>query len=491
MLIGLTVNAQTSISLSGKVTNKSGTAISNAIVTLVGQGLKDTTGSDGAYTITKSNVSVLQPLVPQTEEIWLSNGFLEFSLTNPSPIKIAIFDVKGNLLKKEVSKNASTGFYRFNIAENSRATNLLVIKASIGQRQMTFRYMPLSSGKYAVNSSGQYATTSTPASSGLAQVAAISDTLKVTATGFTAKVTAITSYSQTVNITLDSSNSVSSSDTGRSAGCTKTSSLKSGTYSITSAGLNREYIIDIPTNYKNDKPYRLIFAMHCMCGSMWSVQSENFYELKRSADSANVQCIFVAPSVYNGGNYDKNSWGCPVWDQGVKDHTFFEDMLKLFKDSLCVDTTRVFSVGFSYGAMFTNSLAQNHQKVLRAVVCYETSFGGGIYVPKNIGLPIAWMGTVGLSDGTCPPADGRACRDTMLKYNALNGVVTTEKATETTSGSKTHVIYDYTGVNPKYPVKWCTFDGDHQWAPVDGTSSGWDPGKTWTPAVAWKFIMQF
>ncbi|HAJ79425.1 MAG TPA: hypothetical protein DCO75_06600 [Fibrobacteres bacterium] len=60
LLIGLTVNAQTTISLSGKITNSSGTAISNAIVTLVGQGLKDTTGSDGAYSITKSNVSVLQ-----------------------------------------------------------------------------------------------------------------------------------------------------------------------------------------------------------------------------------------------------------------------------------------------------------------------------------------------------------------------------------------------------------------------------------------------
>jgi poly(3-hydroxybutyrate) depolymerase len=486
LLIGFTVNAQTTISLSGKVTNKSGTAISNAIVTLVGQGLKDTTGSDGAYTITKSNVSVLQPLVPQTEEIWLSNGFLEFSLTNPSPIKIAIFDVKGNLLKKEVSKNASTGFYRFNISENSRATNLLVIKASIGQRQMTFRYMPFSSGKYAVNSSGQYATTSTPVSSGLAQVAAISDTLKVTATGFTAKVTAITSYSQTVNITLDSSNSVSSSDTGRSAGCTKTSSLKSGTYTITSAGLSRQYIISIPSNYDKTHPYRLIFGMHCYGSSMQGVASDSFYQLKRYADSTKNYCIFVAPNGYGSGT--------PLWNQGEKDHTFFDDMLKIFKDSLCVDTTRVFSCGFSYGAMFTYSLSTNHQKQLRAVACYAPA-NWNIYLPINTHEPIAYMQTTGINDTTCKwiysDADSQGGKYCVSGHAKDNGCTIPVTIPTTTSGSKTHICYEFLGCQDKYPVKFYSFDGSHQCAPVDGTSGTDNSKKSWIPAETWKFFTQF
>jgi poly(3-hydroxybutyrate) depolymerase len=310
------------------------------------------------------------------------------------------------------------------------------------------------------------------------------DSLRAAGNGYTTKTVLLSKYDSTVNIVLDSA-------PGPSSGCGKLTSIASyqrGTvYAITSAGLSRRYIISIPANYDRNKPYRLVFAMHCMCGSMWSVNSENFYELKRSADSANVPCIFVAPSCYNNGNYNQGSWGCPVWDQGVKDHQFFDDMLKLFKDSLCVDTTRVFSAGFSYGAMFTNSLAQTHQNVLRAVVCYATSFGGGIYVPRNSGLPIAWMGTVGLGDTRCPPADGRRCRDTILKYN---GCTKPPTVPETTAGSRTHVIYDYQGC-PKYPVKWCTFDGDHQWAPVDGTSSGWDPNRTWTPNVAWNFLFQF
>lgn len=42
--------------------------------------------------------------------------------------------------------------------------------------------------------------------------------------------------------------------------------FKSGTYTMTSAGLTREYIIDIPEDYNKNKTYRLIFAMHMMGG---------------------------------------------------------------------------------------------------------------------------------------------------------------------------------------------------------------------------------
>jgi len=64
ILVGLSVNAQTTVNLSGTVSNRAVKPISNAIVTLVNQALKDTTGPNGAYKITKNNVSV-SPLWPQ------------------------------------------------------------------------------------------------------------------------------------------------------------------------------------------------------------------------------------------------------------------------------------------------------------------------------------------------------------------------------------------------------------------------------------------
>jgi poly(3-hydroxybutyrate) depolymerase len=485
VLIGVMANAQT-INVRGKISTQGGARpLPNATVMLVGQTLNGNSDTGGAYSIKRTTAVKVPLLVPQTENISFNNGTLEFYLSQQQSVKVEIFDIKGTLVKKDFIAAVPAGVFRYTVAVKQYATNVLVVRASIGANSLTCRYLSGNSANILQASSANVVATN----GNLAKLAVVADSLRVTANGHTTKTVRISSYDTIVNIILDSV-------PGPSSGCGKLTSLASyqrGTlYSITSAGLSRRYIISIPANYDRNKPYRLVFAMHCMCGSMWSVNSENFYEYKKVADSTGVPAIFVAPSCYNGGNYNQSTWGCPVWDQGTKDHQFFDDMLKLFKDSLCVDTTRVFCAGFSYGAMFTNSLAQTHQRQLRAVVCYAASFGGGIYVPKNLQLPIAYMGTVGLSDTRCPPADGRACRDTMLKYDALNGVVTTEKPTEAVAGSLSHVVYDYKKVNPKYPVKWCTFDSDHQWSPVDGHGSGYyDANTTWTPYVAWPFLMQF
>ena len=141
-----------------------------------------------------------------------------------------------------------------------------------------------------------------------------------------------------------------------------------------SAGLTRQYIIDIPANYDKNKPYRLIFAMHYMGGSMNTMVKEKFYGLKTYAERDNVPVIFVAPQGYT----DQMPWR----GRDDKDHVFFADMLALFKDKLSVDTSRIFCCGFSFGAMFTYSLSLEHQKDLRAVACYAPA-NWNIYLPTN------------------------------------------------------------------------------------------------------------
>jgi glucuronoarabinoxylan endo-1,4-beta-xylanase len=201
LLFGLTVNAQTTINVRGKVSNLTGQAISNALVTLVRQNLKDTTGSDGTYSITRNTAVLLPAITPGADKISLCNGILELTLSSASPVKVEIFDLQGTLLKKEVLRNLAAGVYRWNIAKNALASNLLVIKASLGERVMSFRYVPLNSGTYTVNPSGEYAT---PIGGGLAQMAAVVDTLRTTASGYLTKMVTITSYDVEQNITLDS-----------------------------------------------------------------------------------------------------------------------------------------------------------------------------------------------------------------------------------------------------------------------------------------------
>jgi poly(3-hydroxybutyrate) depolymerase len=254
-----------------------------------------------------------------------------------------------------------------------------------------------------------------------------------------------------------------------SAGCGEPlSTFKTGTstYKITSAGLNREYIVNIPENYDPNTPHRVVFGMHWYNGSADAVQGwSKWFGLKALDKGAT---IFVAP---NGtGNP-------PLWTQGEKDHAFFDDLVTLLESDLCVDESRIFSVGFSFGAMFTNSLAQTHQDVLRGVVVYAAA-DYNIYFPANTGESLAYMGVHGLNDPTCPIASGRSSRDRFVKNN---GCTVPANVPEAKSGGD-YVTYDYECPS-NYPVRWTTFDGKHTYPPND---TG-----TWVYGLTWEFITQF
>jgi predicted esterase len=473
VLIGCTVAAQT-INLGGTVATGTGQPVANAVVTLVRQAMKDTTGADGKYLFSKATATTVPAIVPQTEAIAINNGVVLFTLSMQAPVKIEVFDVKGDLLKKELLTNAAPGAYRFAIAGNYRATNLVVVKATIGKREVTFPYVTLDNGSCSVNRSGAYTS---PADGGAAKMAAVLDTLTVTATGFQTKTVPVISYeNQQQDITLESTGE--SSDTGRSAGCGKTlSDLKSGTHTITSAGLSREYIIDIPANYDPDKPYRLIFAMHWYGGSMQQVANEHFFSLKGLADNDNIPCIWVAP---NGTGSTRG------WDLGEQDHAFFDDMYKLFTEKLCVDTKRVFSCGFSFGALFTYALSLSHQKQLRAVACYSPA-NWNIYLPENTHEPIAFYATTGTDEPNTKfirdEAQRLGVKYCVLDHAADNGCDTNITIPQATSA--THISTEFEGCD-EYPVKFGSFKGQLSYAEKDPGSS-----VNWIAAETWEFFMRF
>ncbi|HEX3019429.1 MAG TPA: carboxypeptidase-like regulatory domain-containing protein, partial [Chitinispirillaceae bacterium] len=254
LLTFLSINAQT-INLHGKVTNNADKPIVGATVTLVGQNLKATTGADGSYSITGTNISRTPELIPQSKVLSLDKGSIELSLPVPSMVKIEFFDLKGKLIAKEPEQYVSAGFYHFNIKENIHVSKLFIVRVTIGQDEVTFRYLPLNSEKFTVYSNSRFS-----AAGKLAKIAAINDTLKITATGYNDKKLAITSYDQELNIKLDTLGET----VGRSAGCGKSTTLKGEkTLEITTGGKKRTYILRLPDDYNPDKAYRLIFSIHC------------------------------------------------------------------------------------------------------------------------------------------------------------------------------------------------------------------------------------
>jgi len=267
-----------------------------------------------------------------------------------------------------------------------------------------------------------------------------------------------------------------------SAGCGKAlGDFKRGTCTntITSAGLNRQYIIDIPADYDPNKPCRLIFAMHMMGGHMKTMVDEKFYGLKTFAERDHVPVIFVAPEGYT----DQMPWRT----RDDKDHVFFADLLALFKDKLNVDTSRVFCCGFSFGSMATYSLSLDFQKDLRAVACYSPA-NWNIYLPTNRHERLAFYSTTGTQDGLCKYVNSDALKQggkyCVLTHLADNGVTVPPEIPVATT--PTHVTTEFKGCPKEYPVVFGSFVGGH-------TDYASDPGSgdNWIAKETWDFFMRF
>ena len=291
----------------------------------------------------------------------------------------------------------------------------------------------------------------------------------------------------------------------KSVGCGKSlNGIKTGYFKINVNGTNRDYAIDIPNNYDPNKPYRLFYTSHWFGGSAKDVVNGTvsnggadnwaFFGLKRMANEAGEPAIFIAPSM-NGSTWDLAGNGA--------DHALFSSLLNYAKTNLCIDESRVFATGFSFGAMMSYSLSLTHQDEIRAVATLAAANYVGnanspwVPYPADSKKKIAYLGITGMSDGTCPFIGNKDKKMGGL-YAALlhaqdNGCeipAVPENIDHTNSGSKSHVVYNFKNCAEGYPVRYITFDGGHIAAPTDGQTS--DDGKrTWAPKAMWDFFTQF
>lgn len=484
--LGVLAQAQT-VNLTGKITSQAGKAIANAIVTLTPMGMKDTTGADGSYTLGTASTAI-QPS-QSARSMDFRNGVLEINLGRSASVKVEVFDTKGAHLNSGVFQNTASGIYRMDFAKMALGTGVCLIKVTVDQSTSTFRYAPMNG-----TGSGLSSSSFTSLGGGLARVAAATDSIKVTASGYKSKTVVATSLTSTINVSLDT---ILSSDRWgglnnapvKSAGCGKALGTisKSGTYTISSAGGRGTYIIDLPTGYDKDKPYRLVFGNHCMGGSAARVAEaekgnkdddlSGFYSLKTMATKDNIQNIYVALQ----GNSD-GTWNSP------NDLTFWSDVLKLVESNVCVDTTRVFVAGFSFGAMFSYALSLQYPEKIRAVATYAPA-NWNMTQPTNRHIPVAYYQTTGTGDGLCSwinndaqKTGGKYC---LLQHMQDNGCTSTASDIKLATSS-THVSTEFKGCKEGYPVKFGSHTGGHQ-------AVHSDPGAnfSWIEQETWAFFKQF
>jgi len=261
------------------------------------------------------------------------------------------------------------------------------------------------------------------------------------------------------------------------AGCGRSPTLTNGAHTIQSGGQTRSYVLRIPDNYSNTRPYRLIFAYHWRGGTMNDVASGgtsgtawSYYGMQQQSNNS---AILVAPQGIGNGWANTNG----------QDLTFTDDMIRVIEGDLCVDTTQLYAMGFSFGGAMSYAIACARASVFRAVVVYS---GAQLSGCSGGTQPIAYFGIHGISDSVLNISLGRSLRDTFVRNNGCAA----QNPAEPAPGSGRHITTAYS-CRAGYPVQWAAFDGGHGPGPVDGCSGCEDGVRTWTKGEAWQFIAQF
>jgi polyhydroxybutyrate depolymerase len=244
---------------------------------------------------------------------------------------------------------------------------------------------------------------------------------------------------------------------GASAGCvagktTSSCSRSGGTKcTLTSNSKTREYYLILPANYDPSTPYPVVVELHGMIATAEMALSW-FQDIPTNMPEA----IYIAPQGLKhkeegggAGGQEVTGWA----NVDGEDIQFMKDLVGAAGNDYCVDNTRVFAVGFSYGAMFSYAIGCELGGIFRAIA----PMSGALLSGCNLsGKPVAMWGSHGTSDSLVPIDSGREARDKILEQNHCGAE---------TSPIDPSPCVSYQDCDEGYPVTWCEWDGDHNRPP--------------------------
>jgi len=242
------------------------------------------------------------------------------------------------------------------------------------------------------------------------------------------------------------SSASSGSGGGGSPGCGKAG--KTGTFqqTMTAFALERGYYLSVPSSYDSSVPNRLVFGYH---GSNYTgIMMRQYLDLERAPLVAGT--VFVYPDGLPLPNQpDHVAW---VLTDGERDLAFFDELLAKLQSEYCIDSSRIFVNGQSYGGLMTNAVGCLRGDIVRAIAVVAGSGPRGSATCR--GQVAAWL-THGMDDESVDFTSGEASRDHWVAANHCT--------METLPGTPAQ-CQNYQGCDAGHPVIWCPHvnDSGHQ-----------------------------
>jgi polyhydroxybutyrate depolymerase len=250
------------------------------------------------------------------------------------------------------------------------------------------------------------------------------------------------------------SSSTGCGNTNLPAACNTTTT---GPCTLNVGGVDRQFYVVLPTNYDASTPVPLVFTWHGLNGTAqqflpgtYMGGSGGFYGIRSGLPNA----IYVtSQGLPSGMNDSGTDYGWP--NTNGRDVNFTKAMLDWFQTNFCIDKSRIFSAGMSYGGMMSNTLGCQMPDVFRAIgVMSGALFGRTNSCSTH---PIAAWFTHGDADTTVDISGDVTARDMFLQHNGCD--TTNTESVAMSDGKTTCTVYTNC-TSGDYPVVWCPVPGE-------------------------------
>jgi polyhydroxybutyrate depolymerase len=267
--------------------------------------------------------------------------------------------------------------------------------------------------------------------------------------------------------------------------------------SISFGGRWRTYMTHLPTGYNTSKKYPLILAFHG--GSPLGYQSIQ-YQSRLSEKSDSAGFIVVYPEgVKIAGYRTWNAGGCcsPSTTLNIDDVGFVNSLLNTLYKNRAIDTTRVYTTGFSNGAFLSYKLANQLTNRFAAIAIVEGDFVSYPWQPSKA-IPIISFHSYqdqnikyygGVTTGTTgtyfPP------QDSMFTIISSNYSCTVKKEILFHDVNKyDHFRFSNCSCNAIIE-QYISYDGEHSWAGGLSLSGLTVSNQFSATYLMWKFFQNY
>ncbi len=278
----------------------------------------------------------------------------------------------------------------------------------------------------------------------------------------------------------------------------KGNSQTNNTYTLTSGGVTRSYILYVPAIYNASHPVPLLFNFHGYGSS--NVQQEYYGDFRGIADTANF--IMALPQgLSSGGSAGFNDFGTVA--SAAIDLNFTQAMIDSISAHFNINSCKIYSTGMSNGGFMSHDIACFLSSKFAAIASVSGSLMPSHASACNPSHPMPVMQIHGTSDVTVSYTGvggiiGSIDIDSLVKLwvrlNNCNPVPTSSMVPNiSTADSCTAQHFVYSGGNGNSTVEFFKIiGGGHSWPGSAYNISGVNTNQDFSASKEiWRFLRQY